>query len=150
MPQEMGGPYVQLAAFCQTALIEPGGNLSIIRVIDRLPLFIPPTPDGSPPQPPPIAQVTLVVVLKAGFFKGKGTVTIRPTSETGSQIPAAQFPVFFEGDEKGVQIVIPMAMGLEEGLYWFEVTFEQVMLTKIPLRIMHQEGPKLQMGMVPG
>jgi hypothetical protein len=152
MPEEMGGPYVQIAAFCQTALLEHGGNLSMIRVIDRYPVVVQPGKDGIP-SPPPVVHLTLVVVLKAGFFKGTGNVTIRPTSYSESvtnQIPAARFPVFFEGDERGVQIVIPMAMTLEEGLYWFEILFEEMMLTKVPLRMMRHAGPTLQTGTAPG
>jgi hypothetical protein len=158
MLEEMGGPYVEIAAFCHTALMEANGQLSVVRVIDRLSVPIPKLPPGAtlPPGvslPVPPAQITLVIVLKSGFYKGKGTIRIQPKSPTGQDLPLAQFPAFFEGDERGVQIILPMAIVLqEEGLYWFEVGLENpaMVLTKVPLRVIHQEVQIQQIGTSPG
>lgn len=147
MAEELGGPFVQIAAFCQTGLVETGGQLSVIRIIDRVP--VPVLPGEQAPQVP--LQLTLAVVLKSGFFNGKGTITIRPKTPSGADLPPAQFPALFEGNERGVQILLPLAMMLpEEGLYWFEVLVNDVLLTKIALRVMHQPAIQVQMGPAPG
>ncbi len=50
-----------------------------------------------------------------------------------------EFPVLFEGQDRGVAIVAPMTLVLdEEGLYWFDVTFEEKLVTRIPLRVLYQ------------
>jgi hypothetical protein len=148
--EETGGPFVQVATFCHTALLEQNSQqLTIVRLIDRQPVQIPKLPANfkmnlpegtSLPVPP--TQVTLVLVLKSGFYKGRATISISPKSPTGKSLPVASFPVLFEGDERGVQIIMPMAIVLqEEGLYWFEVGVGNppMLLTKVPLRTLHQE-----------
>jgi hypothetical protein len=143
--EEMGGPFVQLAAFCQTTISDTSGSLSVIKIIDRMGIPLP--PGATAPTSP--VQITLAIILKSGFFKGKGTITIRPTIEEKS-LPEAQLPALFEGDDRGVAIVIPMAIMLvDEGLYWFEVRLDGTILTKIPLRLIHQPAVPLQMGSQP-
>jgi hypothetical protein len=154
MPEEMGGPFVQIAAFCQTALQEGTRQLSIIRIVDRVTIAVPKFPAGIKlPEgvvlPVPPYQITLVIVLKSGSYKGKGTITIQPKSPTGQALPPAQFPALFEGEERGVQVIMPMAIVFqEEGPYWFEVGLREpaMLLTKVPLRVMHQEVPIQQIG----
>jgi hypothetical protein len=143
MPEELGGPYVQIAAFCQTALAEgPGagaaGAVSIIRILDRI--GVPEPREGTPGS---LVQVTLVIILKSGFFKGRATVTIRPRTPGEQKLPPIQLPFLFEGEERGVQVVLPMAIMLqEEGLYWFEVSLEDSgtaqLMTQVPLRVLFQ------------
>jgi hypothetical protein len=154
MSEELGGPFVQVAAFCQTALQESNHQLSIVRIMDMVTVQVPKFPPGaqlpagvSIPIPP--VQITLVLVLKSGFYKGKATILIRPKSPTGKELPIAQFPVLFEGEERGIQAILPMAIILqEEGPYWFEVALQNpaMVLTKVPLRVMQQETPVRQIG----
>jgi hypothetical protein len=145
MPEDLGGPYVQIAAFCHTALKEASGQLSIIRIQDRVRVPVP-TKGDTMAAVLPVVQVTLAVVLKSGFRDGKATITIRPKTPNGVDMPPAQFPALFEGKERGVQIILPMAMQLpEEGLYWFEILVDDVTVTKVPLRVIHQQLVQVQM-----
>jgi hypothetical protein len=157
MPEEMGGPYISVAAFCQTALAEASRQLSIIRILDQIVIQVPKFPAGvNLPKgfslPIAAAQITMVIVLKSGVYKGKAIIKVRPISPNGKELPAAQFPTLLEGEERGLQIVMPMTIVFEEeGVYWFEVGLDNPprLLTKVPLRIMHNEVPVKQMGVAP-
>ena len=153
MAEEMGGPYVSIAAFCQTALTESTRQLSIIRILDQVTIQIPKLPPGAKlpagvTLPVPPAQITMVIVLKSGLYKGKATIKMQPRSPTGKDLPVAQFPTLLEGEERGIQVVMPMAIVFqEEGVYWFDVGLENppMLLTRVPLRVMHYEVPIQQM-----
>jgi hypothetical protein len=74
---------------------------------------------------------------------------MQPISPSGKPLPAAEFSALLEGEERGIQVIIPMQLVFdEEGVYWFEIGLEnpKVLLTKVPLRIMHNEVPVKQMG----
>jgi hypothetical protein len=154
--EEMGGPFIEVAAFCQTAIQEEGSRqLSIIRVTDFVTVPIPKLPAGMKlPEgvalPVPPYQITLALIIKSGIYKGKGTITVQPKSPTGVALPTAQVPALFEGAERGVQLIMPMAVVFqEEGPYWFEIGLREVpamVLTKVPLRVMHQEVQIQQLG----
>lgn len=138
-------PYVQVAAFCQVALREAEGNLSLIRVADRQ-LVVGETKEMQPFN----VQLTLVVILKSGNMQGSATLTVRPETPSGAQLPAFNSTVLFEGLERGVGIVSPVAFFVQEtGLYWFDVLVDEVLLTRIPLRILYQQGPQISIGPPP-
>jgi hypothetical protein len=139
MPEESSftvTPYVQLAAFCQTALQEPNGILSVIRITDRFQI-VGQTAELQSGQ----VNLTLAVVLKSGNMQCSSTMTIRPTSPNGIQMGEVKVPVLFEGQERGVGVITQIAMVVKEtGLFWFDVLIDGVMLTRIPLRILYFQG----------
>ena len=130
-----GGPYVQLAAFCQSTIDDKTGSLSVIRIIDRSRVV------GETEQmQPSTVTLTLAIILKSGFMQQKSKVRIKPTTPSGIELPAIESNVLFEGQERGIRIVLPMTMLLpEEGLYWFDVTVDEQLMTRIPLRLMYQQ-----------
>ena len=136
MAQESFRPYVQVAAICQTALQEPTGYLSIIRLIDRVPV----AGVTEEMRPQPLNNLALVIVLKSGSMKGQYKLNIIPVTPSGKRLAGPQSSVLFEGEERGVAAVIPCGLvAEEEGLYWFDVMLEQDVLTRIPLRLMYQK-----------
>lgn len=141
MAQESFRPYVQVAAICQAALQEPTGFLSLVRLIDRLPLAGP----TDEMQPQPLHNLVLVIVLKSGSMKGKYNIKVVPETPSGRKLQGPQLSALFEGEERGVAAVLPLGIvAEEEGLYWFDVILEQDLLTRIPLRLIYQ---KMQPGM---
>ncbi len=135
MPDEIQGPYVQVAAFCQTAMIENTGAVSVIRITDRVGVAGITAEMG----PTPI-QITLIIILKSGFMRTQSKISVRPIPPNQGQMPPLEFPALFEGDDRGVQLVMPMGfVAQEQGLYWFEIAVEGLMLTRIPLRVMYQQ-----------
>jgi len=132
-----GGPYVQVACVCHTALQEVGGGLSVIRITDRVGVI------GTTPQmqPQPLQNLSLVVLLKAGALRQSQRLKIVPVSPTGQNLPPLEMSVLFEGDDHGVALAMPLNLiATEDGLYWFDVLVEEQLVTRIPLRVVYQQA----------
>lgn len=132
------GPYVQAALLCEKVLEEKDGILSLIRVVDRFTHSVrgAAVPEQMPPVP---VNLTLLVALKSGEARGRNTMRLRMRDPSGLVAgPEMSVPVFFEGENRGINVRIALAMQLSvEGLYWFEVLLEDQLLTKIPLQIIY-------------
>lgn len=149
MPTEPGlsGPHLQAAFICEKILTERDGVPSYIRVIERFTVPIPPKLPSGVHLPPGIEfnstiQFQLVVMLKAGTLSsGSYNMKISLNSPNGTALPPNIFQVFFNGSEdNGVAVVSPVAMpSPEAGLYWFDVYFEEELITRIPMRVLHQQ-----------
>jgi Family of unknown function (DUF6941) len=135
MPEHPMRPFVQVACVCQAALQETTGLFTVVRILDRIPV------QGvtEEMQPQPLNTLSLIVILKSGEMSGKYTLSVTPQTPSGKRLPSMQMPALFERDERGVVLCVPlMLVATEEGLYWFDVTIEQDVLTRIPLRVMYQ------------
>ena len=129
-----GGPYLAAAVFCEKALREADGVLSLIRIVDKW------TVRGTAEvMPQTVIQATLVVMMKSGSFRGSAQLTLTPTSPSGKIMPSIQIPVIFEGDDdRGIGAIAPMGFPAEEsGIYWFDLVVEGQSFTKLPLRVQY-------------
>ena len=136
------GPHVQLATFCERVLQEPDGVLSLVRVLDRVTVVagFPGAPDEIPAGHP--VQVTLVVALRSDQARGRSKISIDPEKPDTTHLPSAEFDVSFEGEERGVNVIVPMVLEAQEGLYWFNVKLnDEQLLSRVPLRITYQRMP---------
>jgi hypothetical protein len=136
----MPGPYVQMATLCERALQEADGVLSIIRAVDRIVV----TAEGSdvPTElPQGNLQLTLVIILKSDDARGRHPVSLRIQQPSGVFLPERTFDAMFEGEERGVNVILQLQLEALEGLYWFDVAVNQQLLTRVPLRIMYQRVP---------
>ena len=127
-------PWVQVAAICHTALMETTGQMSVIRITDRIAVA------GVTPemQPQPL-QLTMAILLRSGEMRGQYNVKIRVTSPQGQETTGQEIMFLFEGGDRGVQTVFPLAMlATEPGTYWFDVILEEETLTRVPLTVLYQ------------
>jgi len=150
MPIDRGisGPHLGAAFLCEKILQEKDGVQSFIRIVDRftVPVF-PKLPEGVqlPPGAGPgnqFIQFNLVVMVKAGSVPGgKYHLGLQLNKPDGSPLPKNVVDVFLQGDnDNGVAAVFPIVLPQpEEGLYWFDVYFEESLLTRVPLRVLHQQ-----------
>jgi hypothetical protein len=136
------GPHVSAALICEKVLMEAGNIPSFIRVVDR---FTIPKFTGLPAGvqlPQQVVQFSFVVILKAGDLgSGSHKLKIRFQKPDGSYVsPDQELSIFFQGgDDNGVMHTLPVGLPApEEGLHWFEVYFEDQLLTRTPLRILFQ------------
>ena len=137
------GPHLSAAFLCEKVLTERDGVYSIIRMVDRftLPVF-----KNVPPGvqiPPPVVQGTLVVAVKGGGLPaGKYTIKAVGQKPDGGFLPEGNAQVFFPGGEdNGIFIAFPIGLAMpDEGLYWFDIYFEGVQLTRVPMRVLHQQA----------
>ena len=132
--ENLSGPHLQVAAFCEKVLIETDQVASLIRLLDRFNVAGP-----TPEMPPTTLTFFLVISFKAGFIRGKHTVRVSPISPSGVEMPTFEIPQLFEGEDRGTMVAAQMNfLAQEEGLYWFRVFFESALVTQMPLRVTYQ------------
>ena len=143
-----GGPYVQAALFCERVLSEKDNVLSLIRIVDRLVLTVagPSAPEQMPPSP---VNCQAVIMLKTGSLSGSYQLRLSPTTPSGKELPSVSTRILLAGGEDGGTNLIfnVQFIANEEGVYWFDVIFEDQLLTRLPLRIVYQS---LSAGQLPG
>jgi hypothetical protein len=130
------GPYLVFAVICERVLREVDGVASLVRIVDKW------TINGPLPKMVPVAlPIWLAVGFKAGKFRGKSTLAIRPKTPSGQVVPGIEQPVLFEGeDDNGVNVFGQLNFLVqEEGIYWFSVLLGEVEVTQLPLRIVYQQ-----------
>lgn len=132
------GPHLNAALICERLLVEQDGVSSAIRIIDRV--FMITDDEGAPMTPS--YPFTLFIALKSGSARGSFAVAVVLEKPSGEQVPLLEAPVFFEGEERGANIVLQTMFEPDgAGLYWFDVMFEGARLTRIPLRVIYQSQP---------
>ncbi len=135
---ETNGPYLTAALLCEKVLQEKDGILSAIRIVDRIIA----TAQGSQPpvqMPPVLVNITALLMLKSGEVRGSDTIKVQPVAPSGLRSPEISWPIFLEGEDRGANVILQVAFqAMEEGLYWFDVTFKDELLTRIPLRVVYQ------------
>lgn len=150
----ISGPHISAAFLCEKVLTERDGVASFIRVVERFTIpTMPKLPPGVafPPGiqfPAPTIQFNLVAILKSGDLgTGKFNMKIQLIKPDGNAMPSNPIPIFFNGsDENGVAVISPVTIpNPEEGLHWFDVYFEDRLLTRIPMRVFYQEMNLMQM-----
>lgn len=134
-------PYLQVAALCEKQLMERDGAVSIIRIIDR---FTVTGLDDSMPRTS--LSFMLVVMFKAGNFRGRTDIAICPLTPSHIALPEISMSVQFDGDdERGVNMLGQVKLEVdEEGLYWLIVKLAKEEYTRIPLRVVYQKQPTIR------
>jgi len=132
------GPYIQMAGLCELVLEEKTGVLSLIRIIDTITHKVA-SPDAPTEMPPVTYPMKMVIMLKAGRARGRHELKIIPELPSGElKFPLIQ-SIHMEGEEQGVNRIINMLFTFTmEGLYWFNVYFDDSLLTRIPLRVKYE------------
>jgi hypothetical protein len=134
-------PYVTAALFCERVLQEKDDTLSAMRVADKLTVQF---PLGLPEGIKPAIPVIFFLSLKSGPVVGQQSVTIRAIKPSGGPAKDVQtLPFNFLGQDQGQNYIVNVMLGVEEpGLYWFEVVFDEQVLTRTPLLIVQQQLPE--------
>jgi hypothetical protein len=134
------GPFLSMAVLCEKVLEEKDTTLSLIRIVDRITAQMPPVA-GAPEYMPPVSvSLTAVLSFKSGAARGKHAIRLRSESPSGLRSDGPSFPVLFEGEDRGVNVLAPMAFSAtEEGLYWFDVLLDEELVTRMPLRVFYQQ-----------
>ncbi len=132
------GPYLVAALLCEKVIQEKDETVSIIRIVDRVTLTIPAsgTPENLPPLP---LNLSLFLSFKSGSARGRNSIKLKIEAPSGFQLPEQLLPVLFEGEDRGVNLILALNMVVDqEGVYWFNILLEEEHITRIPLRILYQ------------
>lgn len=136
----MPGPYVQLATVCERVLQEQDGVLSIIRAIDRITVTM---AGDTAPDELPLGKLnsTLAITLKSDDARGRHPIKLKTQQPSGVYLPERSYDVMFEGEDRGVNLILQFELEALEGVYWFEVYCRDTLLTRVPLRVAYQRVP---------
>lgn len=125
-------PFVQVATFTDKVLREEGGVLSAIRIVDRF------TVHNKPPitEVKGVFETTLLVCLKSGDVTGEYELKIRHRRPSGKQKEFGKYPIVLKGGVHGFNLVARLTFAVQEfGLHWFDVMWQDAVLTSIPLML---------------
>lgn len=141
------GPYLIAALICEKVLVEKDNVPSPIRIIDRITInTITITQEGSLVVIPQVSEqepltLTLFISLRSGMARGTSSIKIALEEPSGLKRPPQELPVLFEGEDKGVNLILPFRLKPDpQGVYWFHISLEDQHLTRIPLRVVHQRA----------
>ncbi len=138
-------PYVTAALLCERVLHEKDESLTLVRITDRLQYRI--EGSGLPEGVKPIVPVQGLISVKSGPVTGDHTIKIVVERPNGERKEVFVFPVKFLGKDQGQNLVLNIGLGIEQdGLYWFDVLFDDEVLTRIPLMVtpLQEQIPKGQ------
>lgn len=131
MPEvRSAGPYIGVAVLCQRVDRQPDGSTDLIGIMHDVSLDSPFLDE--------IQRKTLrlhaVIALRAGELRGGHVVAIRGKYPAGVDGPMVARLVEFTDEEPAAMLLIPVEIDLDAlGVYWFEVMFDQRIVTRIPL-----------------
>lgn len=132
-------PLVQVAAICESVIVESDRVASIIRIVDTFYLTL---PKELPPGEVGAVQLKAFVSLKSGDVTGEYDVDLVLKTPSGKQaITTQKWHINLTGSEQGATAQINFTLPVKEfGLYWYEVVWEGEVLTRIPFKLV--DGPK--------
>ncbi len=131
-------PYVAAAVFCEQALEEKDGVMSLIRIVDRF-AFRAEVRDAPDPMPPIALSVVASIAFKSGEYVGSRTLVLRANSPSATVTPIFQIPVQFHGGTQGIYIKGNLSIRFNTpGVHWIDVLLDDELKTRMPIEILHE------------
>ena len=131
-------PYVTAAILCEKVLQEKDESISLMRIADRVQYRL----EGAPKGVKPMVAIQGLVSIKSGPVTGDHTVRLVIERPNGDRKEAHTQPVKLLGKDHGQNIILNIGLGVEmDGVYWFDVEFDDQLLTRIPITITQLEAP---------
>jgi hypothetical protein len=136
-------PYLLAALLCESVIEEKSGTLTLVRILDRVEFERQVMPQGFHP----VIPIKGLLSIRSGPLRGEFSLkmkVIRPNGEQKGQ-PIALPPIKLLGGDQGVNVNLNLMFGIEdEGLHWFEIYFEDELLTSIPITVVQKQTPSEQ------
>ncbi|HEY3927259.1 MAG TPA: hypothetical protein VGL89_02685 [Candidatus Koribacter sp.] len=129
-------PYVSAALLCEKIIQDKNDDLiSLIRIADRI--FYRVEGLGLPEGVKPMIALQAFISLKAGPVTGDHVIKIESVNPKGERRGTVTFPTTLQGEDNGQNIILNLNVGIDhDGLYWFDVLFDDELLTRIPVTFM--------------
>jgi hypothetical protein len=127
-------PYITAALLCEKVLQEKDESISLVRIADKLEYRF--EGPGITPGIKPAIALQGFVSLKSGPVVGPHRVSVVIEQPSGQRKEALSFNINFLGKDQGQNVILNLGLGIEQdGLYWFDILFDEEVLTRIPLTI---------------
>lgn len=126
------------ALICERILREQDGVISAIRIIDRLTHTI--VAPSMPEELPKVAYpLTFLISLKSGRARGRHNIALAMEDPSGKKKKLFAQSLQLEGEHRGANWIIQANVNFSmEGLYWFDVSLEDEILTRMPFKLEFQ------------
>ena len=126
------GPYVALAVFCTRIDRQTDGSTDVVGVVETLNLDSP----FSPPMTNNSLMMTAVVSVRGDTMRGAFPLAIRGHYPDGTPGTTLSQLVEFSDAQPTATIALPIQIAIGElGEYWFDVTLDQRLLTRVRLDV---------------
>ena len=139
-------PYVTAALLCERVLQEKDESLTVVRIIDKIQYRV--LGNALPEGTKPLISLQGLVGIKSGSAVGNHTIKIIGEKPSGERKDVYSVSVEFLGKDHGRNLIMSLNIGIDEnGLYWFDVLFDDEVLTRIPLIVtpLEESLPQEQM-----
>lgn len=136
------GPFVAFAVLCQRMDRQADGSADVIGIVDGLNLDSPFVGEqtGGAQTDVPTVLLTALVSIRAGEVRGSHLLAVRGRYPSGDLGPSISRLVELTDQMPAATLSVPLELELEQlGTYWFDVTFDQILLTRIPLMVRRGE-----------
>lgn len=134
------GPFVGIATFIERALRGDDGVYTLVRVVDTMSVNVVRLTSPASPMPKGLRRasspgLTLFLLLRRGDYLGKGELAIDGVSPKGVTTPFHKSEIDFS-ESTGINLLFETELRPEEsGTYWFDINFNGVPLTRVPLLV---------------
>ena len=127
-------PYITAALLCEKVLQEKDGSLSLVRIADNVQYHAVGLAQGTKP----VFTIQGLLAFKSGPVSGDHKVNLIIEAPNGGRRDAFPHPikVALRGNDHGQNLILNVSIEIaQDGLYWFDVMFDEELLTRIPLTI---------------
>lgn len=132
-------PYVSAALICEKVLQEKDESVTLIRLADRIQYNL--EGPGLPSGAKPMIGVQGFVSLKSGPVTGGHTLSVIVENPIGQRREVWRSEVNLLGKDQGQNLILNISLGIDhDGLFWFDVLFDDEVLSRIPLTV--TQAPK--------
>jgi len=135
-----GGPYLLMAVLCERAQQDQYGSFSVMNVLEQL-VAGTDSPDAPEKMPTFRFQGSLAISFASGKATGNHTLSVIPVEPSGSRLDAVSQVIQLKGEDHRATFVSNVSMDItDEGVYWFEVSLDRRVVTRIPLKIRYERS----------
>jgi hypothetical protein len=127
-------PYVALAVFCKEARQHPDGTLTLNHILDRI------TVTESVATLPRVASVVACVALRCAPPYGTHQLGVDVHQPAGAIRRLATLPVETSAERDTIARILRLELEIQEfGSYWFDVSWDDRVVTKMRLFVRRAE-----------
>jgi hypothetical protein len=127
-------PHLTAALLCERVIQEKDESITLVRIADRVQYSIEGT--GLPAGVRPMIGLQGFISIKSGPVIGEHKLQVILENPRGQRKKVSEFTFNLLGKDQGQNVIININLGVDhDGLYWFDVLFDDAPLTKIPLLV---------------
>jgi len=126
-------PFVGAALICEKVLVEKDDSITLVRIADRFQYDMVGVPQGVRP----LIPIQGIVRLISGPVTGEHMIKVVGENPAGGRRQLYQQALSFLGKDHTQNFIMNITLAAQDdGLHWFDILFDDELLSRIPLMIM--------------